>query len=37
MHDDPDLMERVAHNLRIKLAETDKRLAAKPVQAPLAI
>lgn len=35
LRDDPDLLERVAVNLRIKLAEMESRLAAKPVQLEL--
>lgn len=32
LRDDPDLLERVAFNLRAKLAEVEARLAAKPEQ-----
>jgi Recombination endonuclease VII len=35
LRDDPDLLERVAVNLRAKLAETETRLAAKPEQLEL--
>lgn len=37
LRDDPDLMERVARNLRATLAEADRRIATKPVQAELDI
>jgi hypothetical protein len=35
LREDPDMLERVAHNLRIKLTETAIRVAAKPTQAAL--
>jgi hypothetical protein len=33
--DDPDRLELIARNLRVKLAEMDERLASKPVQRTL--
>lgn len=35
LRDNPAVLERVAQNLRIKMAEIDERMAAKPVQATL--
>src|SRR5229473_1579358 len=32
LHDNPALIERAARNLRVKLAEVDRRMASKPIQ-----